>query len=96
VSADQLQQALLKFDTDSLILTSPTLQQWLQRMQEIYVVDERLAVVVQKLERVLYGADASDKGAAALAHEAFQILRKLSPKKSAGIKVTVERLVKPI
>jgi hypothetical protein len=94
-SAEELQQALLKFDAASFVFTSPTLQQWLQRMQEIYALDQRLAVVVQKLESELYGADAADQAIAELAHEAFQLLRKLSPKKPAGIKVPVARIVKP-
>jgi hypothetical protein len=76
-SADELHRALLKFDIDAATVQCLTLQQWLQRMQQVYAVDERLAVVVQKLASAQYGADETDTGINELAREAAGLLKKM-------------------
>lgn len=80
-SAKELQQALLKFDISSLTVPSLTLQQWLQRMQSIYVIDGQLAVIVQQLETAQYGVYETDKEISRLSLEAGNILKKLPLRK---------------
>lgn len=80
-SADELQQALLKFDVDTLSMHSLTLQQWLQRMQMTYVVDERLLMLVQKLEYEKYGVDQIAMNTSQVAQEAAMLLKRLSFRK---------------
>lgn len=85
-NADELHQALLKFDTADLNSTSQTLQQWLQHMQSRYALDERLPVVVRQLEAAQYGSSANDGDISRLSLEACNILKKLSLRKKIGRK----------
>lgn len=80
-NADELHRALLKFDIGTATVHCLTLQQWLQRMQQVYGVDERLAVVVQKLASAQYGSDETDAGINELAREAARHLKKMTVRK---------------
>lgn len=84
VSADELHRALLNFDTGPSVMQCLTLQQWLQRMQLLYYVDERLAAVVLKLANMQYGADETDTCIPDLAHDAAKLLKKLPRRKSSS------------
>jgi hypothetical protein len=77
-SAVELQRALLNFNTETSALQCLTLQQWLQRMQLVYGIDERLAEIVQKLTSAQYGADVASPAITELAHDAARLLHKLS------------------
>jgi len=80
-NADELHRALLKFDIGTATVHCLTLQQWLQRMQQVYGVDKRLAVIVQKLAIAQYGTDETDVGITEFAQEAAKMLKKHSVKK---------------
>jgi hypothetical protein len=73
-SAVELRCALLNFESEKALASNLTLQQWLQRMQGIYGVDERLAALVQRLENMQYGADQTDAGIVGMAQETSRIL----------------------
>lgn len=81
-SAEELRQALLKFDIGKYDVPRLTLEQWLQHMQLTYVVDERLAVLVRKLESEKYGVEKSDTNTAELAQDAAMLLKKLTIRKA--------------
>ena len=85
VSADELQRALLNFDNEAGWTQCLTLQQWLQRMLEVYSVDGRLDDIVQKLSSAQYGADETDTCILELARDAARLLKRLSFKKSGSM-----------
>lgn len=82
---DELQQALLKFNAPALATPNLTLQQWLQHMQSIYVLDNRLSVVVHQLECVLYGAPEMNVVISELSLTANGVLKKLSTRNKQSI-----------
>ncbi|MFA6904569.1 MAG: hypothetical protein WC236_15960, partial [Gallionellaceae bacterium] len=59
---------------EKALASNLTLQQWLQRMQGIHGIDERLSVLVRQLENKQYGADQTDAGIVGLAQETSRIL----------------------
>lgn len=81
-SADELHRALLNFDIETAMPHCLTLQQWLQRVQQVYAVDERLAVVVRELASAQYAAAETDTAISALAREAARLLKKRPVRKT--------------
>jgi hypothetical protein len=82
VSADELHRALLYFESDSAAVSSATLQQWLQHMQQTSSSAAQLAGVVQRLENARYGAGTTDRDISGLAREAVRLLKQLPLVKS--------------
>ena len=74
-NAEELQQALLAFDTGAKPVQ--TLQSWMLFMQQQHGVDGRLEILVRKLLDVHYGAGPAEPDIGALASLALQILGKL-------------------
>ena len=74
-NAEELQQALLAFDTGAKPVQ--TLQSWMLLMQQQHGVDGRLEILVRKLLDVHYGAGPAEPDIGALASLALQILGKL-------------------
>ncbi len=72
-SAEDLQRALLHFDP--AFASNITLQEWLSNMRKNYGVDEQLTLLVQKLEKVLYGSDEHAVDITKLAHTAAALLK---------------------
>lgn len=91
-TAGALQQALLKFDATSLEVPGATLHLWLQNMQLMYALDERLPVVVHQLEYALYGAPAVDVDISKLSLEVYGILNKLPTINKQNISKTIESI----
>ena len=81
VSAGELRTVLLNFDVEITLTQRHTLQQWLQSLRQAYGVDERLFVIVQKLESMQYGADVADAYISGMASEAASLLSKLTVRK---------------
>lgn len=76
-SAGELLRALLNFDNGRPMAQAHTLQQWLHAMQQDYIIDEQLHVLVRQLESKQYGTDKTNAGIAELADELAGLLRKL-------------------
>ena len=72
-NAEDLQRALLQFDP--AFSSNITLQEWLSSMQKNYGVDEQLPLLVQKLEKVLYGSDEQAVDISILANTAAALLK---------------------
>lgn len=82
VSADELHRALLHFESDSAAVSSTTLQQWLQHLQQPSRSAAQLAGVVQRLENARYGDGTTDRDISGLAREAVLLLKQLPLVKS--------------
>lgn len=95
-TADELSAGLMKFDGDVVLQQHPTLQQWLQKLQQKYVVDQRLIELVNQLNSVQYGDDYTDINVTLLAAQFVQLLRKLPLKQMNGHPSETQTLLRTI
>ena len=81
-TAHELSASLMKFDADVGLQPPATLQQWLEKLQQKYVLDARLVEQVTRLTGVQYGDEKADVTVSQLATEFVQILKQLTLKHS--------------
>ena len=95
-TADELCAGLMQFDGDVVIQPHLTLQQWLEKLQQKYVVDERVVELVNQLAIMKYGDKNTEINLTLLAAEIVQILKKISLKKTSDQQIGTHTLLRSL
>lgn len=89
-TAPELVSALLGFEAGMSFHPCRTLQQWLRRIQQIYIVEPGLAISVQKINEAQYGKAVREEEIAKLARDVSGILKKICYRKKGRFRMLLQ------